>query len=72
MRQISNCLDYLSKQLVLIAQQQYNCASNAIEMADAKITCLNDILRQIDELEDNFDRTKHIRDIVRGYWQRVD
>lgn len=72
MRQISDRLDYLSQQSALVAQQQYDRAGNAIEMADAEIARLNDIMRQIDELEDDFDRIKHIRDIVRGYRQRVE
>lgn len=72
MQQISERLDYLSEQSQLVAQQQYDRAGNAIEMADAEIARLNDIMRQMDELEDDFDRIKHIRDIVRTYRQRVD
>lgn len=72
MHQISERLDYLSEQSQLVAQQQYDRAGNAIEVADSEIARLNDILRQIDELEIDFDRIKHIRDIVRGYKQRVD
>ena len=50
----------------------YDHAGNAIEMLDPNIARLNEILRQIDELEDDFNRIKHIRDILRGYRQRVD
>jgi hypothetical protein len=72
MRQITERIDYLSEQSQLVTQQQYDRAGNAIEIADAEIARLNDILRQIDELENDFDRIKHIRDIVRSYRQRVE
>jgi hypothetical protein len=72
MQQISQRLDYLSEQSQLAAQQQYDRAGNAIEMADAEIARLNGIMREMDELEDDFDRIKHIRDIVRSYRARVD
>lgn len=72
MQQISDRIDYLSEQSALVTQQQYDRAGNAIEMADAEIARLNGILRQIDELEDDFDRIKHIRDIVRAYRARVE
>jgi hypothetical protein len=72
MRQITERLDYLTQQSAIVAQQQYDRAGNAIEMADAEIARLNDIMRQIEELEDDFDRIRHIRDIVRGYRQRVE
>ncbi|KIN04457.1 hypothetical protein OIDMADRAFT_17514 [Oidiodendron maius Zn] len=41
-------------------------------MADAEIARFHDILRQIDELEEDFDKIRHIRDIVRAYRQRVE
>jgi hypothetical protein len=70
--QITARLDYLSEQSAIVAQQQYDSAGNAIAMADAEIARFHDILRQIDELELDFDRIRHIRDIVRGYRQRVE
>ncbi|KAF7933568.1 uncharacterized protein EAE98_003277 [Botrytis deweyae] len=70
--QISSRLDYLSEQSAIVAQQQYDNAGNAIAMADAEIARFHDILRQIDELELDFDRIRHIRDIVRSYRQRVE
>lgn len=51
--------------------QQYDRAGNAIEMADAEIARFNSILSEIDEMEMEFDRIRHIRDIVRAYRQRV-
>jgi hypothetical protein len=55
-----------------VAQQQCDRAGNAIAIADSEIARFHDILRQIDELEVDFDRIRHIRDIVRGYRQRVE
>jgi len=72
MQQIAARLNYLTEQSQLVTQQQYDRAGNAIALADAEITRFHDILRQIDELEVDFDRIKHIRDIVRGYRQRVE
>jgi hypothetical protein len=72
MQQIQDRLDYLSEQSQLVVQQQYDRAGNAIEIADAEIARFHDILRQIDELEVDFDRIRHIRDIVRSYRQRVE
>jgi hypothetical protein len=56
----------------MVAQQQYDRAGNAIQIADSEIARFHDILRQIDELEVDFDRIRHIRDIVRSYRQRVE
>lgn len=72
MQQIQARLDYLSEQSQMVAQQQYDRAGNAIAIADSEIARFHDILRQIDELELDFDRIRHIRDIVRGYRQRVE
>ncbi|KAE8450249.1 hypothetical protein EG329_006677 [Mollisiaceae sp. DMI_Dod_QoI] len=72
MQQIQARLDYLSEQSQMVAQQQYDRAGNAIELADSEIARFHDILRQIDELELDFDRIRHIRDIVRTYRQRVE
>lgn len=40
--------------------------------ADAEIARFKDILRQIDELETEFDKIRHIRDIVKAYRARVE
>ena len=72
MQQIQARLDYLSEQSQMVAQQQYDRAGNAIAIADSEIARFHDILRQIDELEVDFDRIRHIRDIVRSYRARVE
>ncbi len=72
MQQIQARLDYLAEQSQMVAQQQYDRAGNAIAIADSEIARFHEILRQIDELEVDFDRIRHIRDIVRSYRQRVE
>ena len=72
LQQIQARLDYLSEQSQMVAQQQYDRAGNAIQIADSEIARFHDIIRQIDELEVDFDRIRHIRDIVRGYRQRIE
>ncbi|KAH8597931.1 hypothetical protein B0O99DRAFT_592475 [Bisporella sp. PMI_857] len=72
MQQIQARLDYLSEQSQMVAQQQYDRAGHAIAIADAEIARFHDILRQIDELEEDFDRIRHIRDIVRDCRHRVE
>ncbi len=41
-------------------------------MADAEIARFHQILRQIDELELEFDKVRRVREIVRGFRARVD
>lgn len=72
MQQIQDRLDYLAEQSQIVTQQQYDRAGNMIALADAEIARFHDILRQIDELEEDFDKIRHIRDIVRAYRQRVE
>jgi hypothetical protein len=72
LQQIQARLDYLAEQSQMVAQQQYDRAGNAIAIADSEIARFHEILRQIDELEVDFDKISHIRDIVRGYRQRVE
>ena len=40
--------------------------------ADAEIARFKELLRQIDELEMEFDKVRHIRDIVKGFRARVE
>jgi hypothetical protein len=51
---------------------QYDRAGNAIQMADAEIARFRAILRNIDELELEFEKIKRIREIVRGFRARVE
>lgn len=71
MQQISQQLDYLTEQSQIVTVVHYDAAGNLIDNADAEIRRFHQIMAQIDELEMEFDRIRHIRDIVRGYRQRV-
>ncbi|KAF2970712.1 hypothetical protein GQX73_g2894 [Xylaria multiplex] len=72
MQQIQVRIEYLSEQSSIVTLQQYDRAGNLVDNADAEIARFQDIMSQIDELEVDFDRIAHIRDIVRDYRQRVE
>ncbi|KAI0172839.1 hypothetical protein GGR52DRAFT_423755 [Hypoxylon sp. FL1284] len=72
MHQIQQRIEYLSEQSAVVTMQQYDHAGNLVDNADAEIARFQGIMAQIDELELDFDRIAHIRDIVRQYRQRVE
>ncbi|KAI8961822.1 hypothetical protein F5Y11DRAFT_348150 [Daldinia sp. FL1419] len=72
MQQIQQRIEYLSEQSSVVTMQQYDHAGNLVDNADAEIARFQGIMAQIDELELDFDRIAHIRDIVRDYRQRVE
>ena len=51
---------------------QSSRAGAAMAVADAEIARFRGILKQIDELETEFDKVRHIRDIVKGFRSRVE
>lgn len=71
MGQISAQIDHLTEQSQIVTMSVYDEAGNLIDNADAEIRRFHSIIAQMDELEVEFDRIRHIRDIVRGYRQRV-
>jgi hypothetical protein len=72
MQQISDRLDWLTAQSALVAQQEYDRAGNAIEIADAEIERLNGIMQQIDELEEDWERMARLKEIVKSFRARVE
>lgn len=62
----------LNRATEIATQAQYDRAGNAIQMADAEIARFRAILRQIDELENEFDKIRRIREIVRSFRARVE
>ncbi|KAK4157027.1 hypothetical protein C8A00DRAFT_30124 [Chaetomidium leptoderma] len=72
MQSIQQRLEYLMEQSQIVTLSVYDRAGNLIDNADAEIARYNDILVQIDELELDFDRISHIREIVRGFRQRAE
>ena len=51
---------------------QHERAASTVQMADQEIARFQAIMRQIDELETEFDKIKRIREIVRQYRARVE
>ena len=62
----------LTQQTQTATQIQYDRAGNAMQMADAEIARFRSILREIDELQVEFDKVRRIGDIVKGFKARVD
>ncbi|KUI55993.1 hypothetical protein VP1G_03396 [Cytospora mali] len=71
MQQISQQLDHLTEQTQIVTMTMYDAAGNLVDNADAEIRRYHSIMAQMDDLEVEFDRIRHIRDIVREYRQRV-
>ncbi|KAF1929253.1 uncharacterized protein M421DRAFT_91746 [Didymella exigua CBS 183.55] len=63
---------YLTQQTQTATQIQYDRAGNAMQMADAEIARFRSILREIDELQVEFDKVRRIGEIVKGFKSRVD
>nr|POE79591.1 hypothetical protein CFP56_07656 [Quercus suber] len=72
MQAIAQRLDQLNQATEIATQTQYDRAGNALQLADAEIARFRAILRQIDELEAEFEKISRIREIVRGFRQRVE
>ena len=64
-------MEQLTLQTQTATQVQHDRAGNAIQMADAEIARFKQILRQIDELETEFDKVRRIGEIVKGFRARV-
>jgi len=62
----------LYQQTQTATQVQHDRAGNVIEMADAEIARFHEILRQIDELQTEFDKVRRIGEIVKGFRARVE
>ncbi|KAL1856267.1 hypothetical protein Daus18300_010840 [Diaporthe australafricana] len=71
MQQISQQLDHLTEQSQIVTMAVYDEAGNLMDNCDVEIRRFHSIMAQIDDLEVEFDRIRHIRDIVRGYRQRL-
>ncbi|KAL8925021.1 MAG: hypothetical protein Q9208_003705 [Pyrenodesmia sp. 3 TL-2023] len=69
---IQNRVEQLTAQTQISTINQSSRAGAAMAAADAEIARFRDIIRQIDELETEFDKVRHIRDIVKGFRARVE
>ncbi|KAL1884224.1 hypothetical protein VTK73DRAFT_5360 [Phialemonium thermophilum] len=72
MQHLQQQLEYLMQQSEIVTMQVYDHAGNLIDNAEAEIARYHEIMRQIDELEVDFDRIAHIRDIVRDFRRRAE
>jgi hypothetical protein len=62
----------LNEQSELSIQNTYDQAGNVTANADAEIARTRQILAALDELENEFAKIMHIRDIVKGFRSRVE
>lgn len=72
MATIEQNIRYLSEQTQMFTQVQYDRAGNIIDGADAEIARFTEIMRQLEELEMDFDRIANVKSIVKGYRSRVE
>ncbi|KAF4977426.1 hypothetical protein FZEAL_6038 [Fusarium zealandicum] len=72
MASIEQRIQYLSHEAQRFTQLQYDEADGTIAGADAEIARYTEILHQLDELEVDFDRIAHIKQIVKDYRSRVE
>jgi hypothetical protein len=62
----------LNEQSEISIHNTYDQAGNVIADADAEIARTRQILVALDELDTEFDKIKHIRDIVKQFRSRVE
>ncbi|KAF1996159.1 hypothetical protein P154DRAFT_443970 [Amniculicola lignicola CBS 123094] len=62
----------LTQQTQTATQIQYDRAGNAIQLADAEIARFRALLREIDELQVEFDKVRRIGEIVKSFKARVE
>ena len=62
----------LTQQTQTATQLQSDRTAHAIHNADAEIARFRAILREIDELQVEFDKVRRIGEIVKGFKSRVD
>lgn len=69
---ISQRVENLSAQTLRSTQASHRRASTVVDRATVEIETLRDILRQCDELQNEFLKIKRIGEIVKGFRVRVD
>ncbi|KAI5467859.1 hypothetical protein BGZ63DRAFT_399400 [Mariannaea sp. PMI_226] len=72
MATIEQRIQHLSYEAQRFTQLQYDEADGIIGGADAEIARYTEIIQQLDELEVDFDRIAHIKEIVKGFRSRVE
>ena len=72
MQRVQQQLEYLVEQSQIVTMHVYDLDGNLVDNADAEIARYQEIMRQIDELELDFGRIAHIRDVVREFRYRAE
>ncbi|KAJ2903295.1 hypothetical protein MKZ38_010112 [Zalerion maritima] len=72
LQRIQQQIEHLSQQAEIVTMQTYDRAGNLVDNADAEIARYQEINAQLDELELDFDKIAHIKEIVKGYRRRVE
>jgi len=72
MQRIQDRVDQLAAQTEACVLASGRAAASSVEAADREIARMRDCLRQIDELEAEFERVRHVRDVVKGLRGRVE
>ncbi|KAK0644240.1 hypothetical protein B0T16DRAFT_303227, partial [Cercophora newfieldiana] len=72
MQQVQQKLKHLVEQTSISTMHTYDRAGSLIDNADTEIARYHDIMAQIDQLELEFDRISHIRDIVKDFRHRAE
>ncbi|KAJ4408255.1 hypothetical protein N0V85_004251 [Neurospora sp. IMI 360204] len=72
MQRIQQQLEYLIEQSQQVNLEVYDRAGNLVDNADREIARYHSLMAQIDEVELDFDRIAHIREIVAGFRQRAE
>jgi hypothetical protein len=62
----------LYQQTQLATQAQFDAAGNAVALADEEIERYTEVLRQIDELQTEWDKLRRVGEIVQAFRARVE
>ncbi len=72
MEQIQAQIEYLGHQSEVVTMSVYDQAGHLIDNADAEIARYHRLIKQMDDLEVEFDRVRNIKDIVKSLRQRAE
>jgi hypothetical protein len=62
----------LYQQTQLATQAQFDAAGNAVALADEEIERYTEVLRQIEELQTEWDKLRRVGEIVKAFRARVE
>ena len=71
-RAANHCVVKLNHATEIATEAQFDRAGNAIEVADAEIRRFHALIQQAEELDEEFEKIKNLRAIVRTFRSRVE